>query len=323
MILSKPCFNLQLISKYRTELMGFATILILLCHAYSNGVQLPHILEKILALGQTGVELFLFLSGIGIYYSLALSKNKIKISHWYYKRIMRLMLPYWLICGPSFIFILLTGKITFLSFIGKFTTIGYWFGEQCAWFVAAIIPLYLISPALLKLFKLKCANFAFLGLIICLYLILFLNKQHFWGDNLAIQHFIRAITVTPSFILGFFTAPLIADRKELSIKNIIIIVVIVVIFWSIIYLLLGSKQYWLFILILSAVICKLLELHHGIISIILAFLGSISLESYLLNTTLPAYIKGHGNLYYLIIVVIGIIGAWIINKVISKFRKYT
>lgn len=321
MLFSKPLFNLHLFSKYRTELMGFATILILLCHAKSNGVQLPHIIEKILALGQTGVELFLFLSGIGIYYSLALSKNKIKISHWYYKRIMRLMLPYWLICGPSFIFILLKGEITLLSFIGKFTTIGYWFGEQCAWFVATIIPLYLISPALLKLFKLKCTNFAFFCLIICLYLILFFNKLHFFGDVIAIQHFIQAITVTPSFILGFFIAPLIADRKELSIKNITTIIIIVVIFWSIIYLLLGSKQYWLFVLIFAAAICKLLERCNRITSKTLAFLGSISLESYLLNTTLPAYIKGHGNLYYLIIVVIGIIGAWIINKVISKFRK--
>lgn len=55
-------FDLQLLSKYRAELMGFATILIILCHAIPNGVHLPRMIEKVMALGQTGVELFLFLS---------------------------------------------------------------------------------------------------------------------------------------------------------------------------------------------------------------------------------------------------------------------
>ena len=39
-------FNLSWFSTYRTELMGFATLLILFCHAPANGVEMPSLLEK-------------------------------------------------------------------------------------------------------------------------------------------------------------------------------------------------------------------------------------------------------------------------------------
>ena len=62
--------NSQLISKFRSELMGLATIGILMCHAHPNGVNLPFPLDNIFGLGQMGVMLFFFLSGIGLSFSL-------------------------------------------------------------------------------------------------------------------------------------------------------------------------------------------------------------------------------------------------------------
>lgn len=53
-------YNTLLISKYRTELMGLATIMILLCHAKPNGVILPDIILKLMGLGQYGVNIFFF-----------------------------------------------------------------------------------------------------------------------------------------------------------------------------------------------------------------------------------------------------------------------
>lgn len=63
-------FNLNLISKYRAELMGVSTLLILICHAAGNDVLMPRWLMYLVAQGQVGVDIFLFLSGMGLYYSL-------------------------------------------------------------------------------------------------------------------------------------------------------------------------------------------------------------------------------------------------------------
>ena len=62
--------DLSLLSKYRTELMGFSAIGILMCHATGNNVAMPSVLWQICSLGQIGVSIFFLLSGMGMYYSL-------------------------------------------------------------------------------------------------------------------------------------------------------------------------------------------------------------------------------------------------------------
>ena len=63
-------FNLNKISQHRQELMGFSAILILICHAVGNGVKMPTVLSILLNFGNIGVDIFLFLSGMGLLYSL-------------------------------------------------------------------------------------------------------------------------------------------------------------------------------------------------------------------------------------------------------------
>lgn len=62
--------DLSKVSLYRTQLMGIAAILIVLCHASLYGVQMCSVLSTILNIGNIGVDVFLFLSGMGCYYSL-------------------------------------------------------------------------------------------------------------------------------------------------------------------------------------------------------------------------------------------------------------
>lgn len=65
-------FNFFDISKLRLELMGVGTLLILLCHSVGNNVKMSVFLAKIADNGQIGVDLFLFLSGLGLCLSLFL-----------------------------------------------------------------------------------------------------------------------------------------------------------------------------------------------------------------------------------------------------------
>ena len=62
--------NLGDLSRYRTELMGLSALLILLCHS-SSYVDMPQVMVYVLSAANIGVDLFLFLSGMGMWFSLS------------------------------------------------------------------------------------------------------------------------------------------------------------------------------------------------------------------------------------------------------------
>lgn len=63
-------FNVSDISQYRTHLMGVATLLVLFGHSAGNGVVMPGWMESLCGLASVGVDIFLFVSGLGLWYSL-------------------------------------------------------------------------------------------------------------------------------------------------------------------------------------------------------------------------------------------------------------
>lgn len=80
-------YQLGLLSKWRSELMGLAAILIIVCHMPAHGVQMPHAISKLIQYGGLGVDIFLFLSGLGMSYSLKkLNMNLGGVIKWYVKR---------------------------------------------------------------------------------------------------------------------------------------------------------------------------------------------------------------------------------------------
>ena len=62
--------DLELLSKYRTPLMGLSALLIIICHASTYHVEMPPVVRFLLSFGNVGVDIFLFLSGVGCCYSL-------------------------------------------------------------------------------------------------------------------------------------------------------------------------------------------------------------------------------------------------------------
>lgn len=98
----KLLFNTQLISKFRSELMGLATIGILMCHAHAYDVVPPFPIDKIFGLGQMGVMLFFFLSGVGLSFSLSKADFSCQSTlKWYRRRFARLLVPYVIITGSA------------------------------------------------------------------------------------------------------------------------------------------------------------------------------------------------------------------------------
>ncbi len=140
--------NLSLISKYRSELMGFAMIYVVMFHVCGNRHDtLWYCLARC---GNLGVDIFLFLSGIGLWYAWT---NNSSLRHFYWRRYKRIY-PAWLVVASLyFIPRFINGKISLVELLGELA-INYGFWHHLAlnfWYVPAILALYLIAPWYMRL----------------------------------------------------------------------------------------------------------------------------------------------------------------------------
>lgn len=130
-----------LISKYRTTLMGFATLWVALLHAqmwFRNPI-----LEAIKVTGHNGVDIFLFLSGFGLYYAYQKTQGFAFIA----KRFLRIL--------PVFIPVALA-RIIYYHYDGTsafylLTTLAFWFTyDRSMWYISMILVLYLLTPLYMR-----------------------------------------------------------------------------------------------------------------------------------------------------------------------------
>ena len=95
--------------------------------------------------------MFLFLSGIGLYFSYTKDRNKVKF---YKNRFIRIM-PYYIpiaIVWYMFYNIVFEGDIQ--RCLIDISTLGFWtHGNMCMWYISAILVLYLITPYYIDLMK--------------------------------------------------------------------------------------------------------------------------------------------------------------------------
>lgn len=151
----KNIFQMNMLVKHRTELMGICAVWIMLFH---SGIEAPDtpffraIWYMLISFGGGfGVDIFLILSGMGLMYSALKKKDEGEqesILLWYKRRLYRILPAYILIAG---IFYLIRYKkiskilynIFFLNFIID--------GERDFWYIFAIIICYFIFPLYLKL----------------------------------------------------------------------------------------------------------------------------------------------------------------------------
>lgn len=147
----------SLLTKYRSAVMGLAAIWIFVFHEWNNvfKMEIPfYIASRIKQFGYGGVDIFLFLSGIGLTYAI----GKTKLPGFYYRRIKRLILPF---LSIAFVRAYLEnwpwdGLIDNITGRGFYTISIYCF----LWFVPAIMTFYLFFPIYWKLFK-KIGPFVF------------------------------------------------------------------------------------------------------------------------------------------------------------------
>lgn len=195
--------TLQLISKHRSAIMGFAILWVMLFH-----LPVPtdiSLLDFIKSIGYGGVDIFLFLSGFGLYFSM--SRKNFKLAKYYKSRFFRIVPEFWLVLGIVFLLQMDFSVKSLSLLICRASTLGYWIGHQDEmWFISCILLLYAIFPIYFRLFKkygtkaslsFICAGLSLI-LIYALVCIYCYNKKNFGG------FIILTYARLPIFFIGAF-----------------------------------------------------------------------------------------------------------------------
>ena len=138
------------ISRFRGELMGAAMLFIILFH-----VALPRssAFFGLHRMGNVGVDVFLFLSGVGLWFSWA--KNP-SARHFFVRRYLRIY-PAWFIIASLFYVPRFHGGSAWnwINLLGEITVNwGFWLHDELTfWYIPATMMLYLFAPAYMELIR--------------------------------------------------------------------------------------------------------------------------------------------------------------------------
>ena len=273
--------NLDILSKYRTQLMGIAILLVMYYHMpvnWENFPFIPYILSKY---AYIGVDIFILLSGLGIYFACKKENSK----NFYFRRFMRII-PYSIpIIFIGCILMLYMGKIDLKNVLLMSTLLEYYVtGNIQDWYLSVILFFYLISPFLYRL-VLKNA----LATVIFTFVIWYVLGLFLYRDN-----FILLTSRLPVFVLGIFAGNMIDNKRKIGKSYILISFIIGLILLMLHhYLDMQNNLYWeyymhympfFFIVFpLCLFISKLLSFLKKYSYPVLSFFGSYSLVIYILH----------------------------------------
>lgn len=314
--------NLNVFSQYRSALMGFSTILILICHSIEYiGVD-KGIMYHLLIQGNRGVDIFLFLSGIGIYYSLSNITPPVshRLPYWYAKRLCRVLTPYVIIATPVYIIMGIWKYETFNVFISDFIMnilmVSYFTNHIGLWFLPCILLLYIVSPLGMHIKGTRKLLLA-LGVTITFELLSYYD----FGNNIIRNLSILLVKSIP-FIWGFIFAPFVASQCRIKTYYLVLVPFFVAI--PLRYLHLYYEWTFMFVMMLFVIF---LTSKNNMANKILSTFGRISLESYLFNWALiEVYVKNPPfevslSIHYLIACIAGLSFSFLFNKYISSKVK--
>jgi peptidoglycan/LPS O-acetylase OafA/YrhL len=289
------------LSKHRSSLMGIAILWVIWFHSHFeadffsiNAINKG--LSFIKGIGYGGVDIFLILSGMGIYNSL----EKNDLSKFIKNRFKRIIPTWWIylvVCILLGLFV--TGKrLTVSEIIGFAGFTGYWIdmSNQGNWYVYAIILFYLVSPILhsiIKDSKNKYYSFIVLMMISSVIIITYFNNTK-----------LIAFSRLPIYIIGMYISRCFKERR---LKNTDYLMILTLFFAGLALLVVFIKffydklwtygLYWYpFIIIaptLSLILAKLFDISEKYIKPLLkalSMLGKSSLEILLISDCLlPNY----------------------------------
>lgn len=326
-------FKLENINLARNLIMGIATLFIIIFHTYldyGNITDNKIISSLILSLYHrfnVGVDIFLFVSGIGLYFSF--KKNKLSI--FYKNRFIRII--------PSFLLAMILFYIYFVKILDinilKLLTLQLFFldGNRFCWYVQFILVLYLVFPLIYKIIDEK----GFSGLLVSVFVIIVVNSLYSLVFPVSYQKIEICLTRIPIFIVGTYFGKMIYNKESISNRIVYVSMILPIVIYFLIYLFFDSylymcvQRYLYCILGISLVICiayfySRIKNKNNIFFKMLSFLGFYSLEIYLFYEAISKVLLVKINcdikiVIYIISLIATVIMAVFVRKIFNLFMS--
>ncbi len=328
--------NVEQLLKKRNTIYGICALWIIFFHLYRQ-LACPNIpiVTNFLCIGNMGVDVFFFLSGLCL--SLSAVKHKYSVVGWkaYFKRrLSRVLIPYLCVGIPYYLwsaFFERTGSLPhrLLRFLADLSSATFWLrGMSTTWYVFGIIIFYLLFPLLFTIVSStgrKQLAFLITGMacfaVLSAYLPVIKNSIVLWSR-------------LPVFTLGIILGT--RDRTSYALSRstrICLLVVLLLLFWLTSSMALTNTQNKVFIvcrLLLFAPMTVLLltlvsDFGNGLR--FFELLGTISLEIYLVHITILhplaywGYVERFNNRLYLILPFVSVAIAWLVKQLSDITRR--
>lgn len=329
------------VSRYRDVLFGIAIVSVIIFHLFESTVKgtAVHSSLKLFSHFSAAVDVFLFLSDIGLFFSF--SKNQ-SLSHFYSRRLLRILPTFLVVAIPIYLIrcVLIThdaSSFFFNLFNVSFVTSGF----RMYWYVYAIILFYALFPLLYRLIYQSDRPFAVTCVIVGVTVAATILLGAISPETL---HNIEImLTRFPAFVFGIYAGNLVKDGAPLRGRQVLIIACLGLAFYFLSFTSLSGFEeanlakrycYSCFSIDLCIVIAVLLETFScrakGGVP---AYLGGISLELYIMNVTVRMlvslctgdYFETASNViqlaYCAIIVALTFASAVGLNKLIAPINR--
>ena len=336
--------NYSVLSKYRGELMGLAILFVVMFHVYMSRSNFFFPLRR---MGNVGVDMFLFVSGMGLWFSWMRSRLGRKLNgcgalpvaealkHFFARRYLRIY-PVWLLVASVFYiskYIENPGGGYSPDIPNLVANIlfnwSFWRADALTfWYVPATMMLYNFAPPYMELVRNRPA-YRWLPLAFVLLAAMVQYVPLFHNSVGHIEIFFSRIAI---FFIGINMGEAVMERRTLPSGS---MGMLVILFASSLWLCLrleyiGHGSFPLFMermayipLAVSALFleCKLLDYAPAWALRVLAFLGSISLEIYLIHIEFVLRPLGRYNLGYgltlLCVLLVSVPAAYILRRAVD------
>ena len=199
-------YRLKDLIKYRSVWMGMAIIWVVFYHigiAVSNPI-----IRAIKDVGYGGVDIFVFCTGLGCYYSLEKNSDTVDF---YIRRIKRIYPTYWIFLPIWFAYKAWIGEFKPAYFVGNIlgfqTYTGNW--NEVNWYISAIVLYYFICPLFYALVK-RFGNDKKRTLVILA--LIFAVTMAFWNS----LHLNIITTRFPLLFMGMLLGKMCFEEVELT-----------------------------------------------------------------------------------------------------------
>ena len=263
--------------------MGFAMMCVVFFHSSFDFHIIPP-LNVLKQWGDIGVDIFLLMSGLGIYHSLSRNSD---IPAYIRGRLCRIVPKHLLVCGVWFFFLdVLLYREGIVTFLMDVTSLNFWTnGKLTTWYLSSLLLMQLLTPMFIRQWR-KHPSVGFLAIPAVLLTCLGITYTPVLDNSLG--HLLVFFYRIPAYLLGLFIGRRICENR--SIVSIPILLVWLTLGVSVGILIISSgltPWYLRWVLRYAAYLPIALAICCGVVRLpdnkVFRYFGTNSLEIYLLH----------------------------------------